>query len=115
MPVTITTHAVEESTFVITASFTDEADNPVTPNAGLVWSLTDTEGNVINAREDIGLTEATSVDIVLQGADLALNTTKASVVERVLIVEGTYDSTVGNNLPLKEEARFFIDGLVKIT
>ena len=112
MPTKLTTDAIEEGTYVITAAFTDEDGDAVTPNAGLVWSLTDGQGNVINSRENVAITPATSVTIVLTGDDLAIGTNKT---HRVLLVEGTYDSTLGSNLPLKDQATFDICDLVKVT
>ena len=103
MPTTIETQAVEGSTYVITAAFTDEDGSPVTPNAGLVWRLTDEDGTVINSREDVALTPATSVTIVLHGNDLALT---GGTAWRIVTIEGTYDSSLGNNLELKDQVRF---------
>ncbi len=69
MPATLTTNAVEKSTYIVTAAFTDEDGDAVTPNAGLVWTLTDMNGVVINSREDVSISPDTSVDIVLSGND----------------------------------------------
>jgi hypothetical protein len=112
VPVTLDEEANEESTYVLSVSFADENGDPVTPNAGLTWSLTDLTGNVINAREDVALTPATSVTIVLSDADLALPDRSDPL--RVVTLEGTYNSSLGNNLPLKDEARFKIRNLVKV-
>lgn len=112
MPATLVSKAVEESTYVITASFTDEDGNAVEPEAGLTWSLYDKYGNVINEREDVTLTPATSVDIVLSGDDLALTSNDSGV--RKLTVKGTYVSDLGT-LPLKDEVTFVVADLVGIT
>lgn len=106
-------HADEEATFIVPVQFLDEDDNPVTPNAGLKWHLTDKFGKVINSRKDVALTPGTSVDIVLEGADLVILQGHAEEL-RVLTVEGTYDSSAGTGLPLKIETRFWVDNLVKI-
>jgi hypothetical protein len=110
----LTTLAPEEGTYVITRTFRDEAGTAVTPNAGLNWTLTDTAGNVVNSRSAVAITPASSVNIVLSGDDLALSSTYAGR-RRVLIIEGTYNSTFGNNLPLKLECRFDIQDFVKVT
>ena len=46
-------NANERSTYVITAAFTDETGAPVTPNNGLVWSLMDPLGTVMNSRSAV--------------------------------------------------------------
>jgi hypothetical protein len=109
-------HAKEEGAFTITASFTDEDDQAVTPNDGLVWHLTDKDGNVINSREDVALVEASSIDITLSGDDLAFQAAEAGLekVLRILTLEGTYNSSKGSNLPLKDEVKFYVDALVYI-
>lgn len=111
MPTTLTTHAVEESTFIITASFTDEDGNAVTPST-LKWTLTDDAGNVINSREDVSIAPASSVDIVLSGDDLALSGYGPAF--RILTIEGTYSSDAGSDLPLKDSVKFVVDNLVAV-
>jgi hypothetical protein len=114
MPFEITAlKAVEESTFVLTASFIDENDLPVTPNAGLVYTLTDEAGNIINDLENMPLTPDTNVDILLFGDDLSIGYAKKAKL--IILVEGSYDSTLGNNLPLKDSCTFTVEGLLKIT
>ena len=112
MPTTLTTHAVERSTFVVTASFTDENGEPVTPTT-LQWTLTDLEGNVINNRSQVSITPSSTVDIVLSGDDLALQGDSPEM--RVLTIEGTYNSTLGTGLPLKESVKFIVDNLVAVS
>lgn len=112
MPVYLSPNAVEQSTYAITVAFTDEAGNPVTPNAGATWTLTDSNGNVINELEDVGFTEDDTITIVLSGADLTLVDNDK---ERVLTVQCTYDSDLGNDLSFKQEVRFFIDDLVNVS
>ena len=112
MPTTLTTHAVEKSTFVITVAFQDEQGNSVTPNE-LTWTLTDMNGNVINNRDQVSITPDSSVDIVLSGDDLALEGDAPEL--RVLTVEGTYSSDLGNDLPIKDSVRFIVDNLVAVS
>lgn len=107
----LTTEAVEQSTFVVTVSFTDETGAPVTPNAGLAWTLTDRQGNVINSRSAVAITPGESVEIVLGGADLE---TGESDALRLLTVQGTYNSNAGTNLPLAEEVEFYVRGLAAL-
>jgi len=109
---TLTTVAQEEGTYIITAAFTDEGDSAVTPNV-ITWTLTDRDGDVINSREDVSVdTPASSIDIVLSGDDLAIGT---NGISRVLLVEATYDSDAGSDLPLKGQVRFNIDDYVAVT
>lgn len=107
----LTVEAVEQSTYVITASFTDETGAAVTPNVGLIWTLTDRNGVVINGRSAVSITPGESVKIVLSGADLDFSGADAL---RLLTVEGTYDSSLGLGLPLKEEAEFVVRGLAAV-
>jgi len=51
------TKAVNESTYILTSTFTDADDSAVTPNA-LTWSLTDLDGTVINSRSATVVTPA---------------------------------------------------------
>ena len=115
MPITLELHADEESTYLATAAFTDAAGDPVTPNANTIkWTLSDMEGTVINSRLNIVITSDTSVDIVMSGDDLALQTGEVGTVKRLLTVVAVYDSTEGSDLPLNEETVFLLDPLVKI-
>lgn len=117
MPTALTVHAIEESTYVITVSFTDEDGNPKTPTS-VIWSLTDKNNNIINSREDkvaIIVAPATSVEIVLSGDDLAMQAGEWSGVKRILTVEAVYDSALGIGLPLKESAHFTLDNLVAVS
>lgn len=104
----LTVEAVEQSTYVITASFYDESGAAVTPNAGLSWTLTDRHGTVINSRSAVNITPGMSVEIVLSGADLDFDGADAL---RLVTVAGTYNSDAGTNLPLREEVEFVVRGL----
>ena len=111
MPVDITTHAVEGSTFVIDAQFSDADDTTVVPNS-IAWTLTDKDGTVQNSLEGVSLTAATTVTIVLSGTDLTLVTGGDGL--KILYFDVDYDSTEGSGLPLREEARFYVDALVNV-
>jgi len=111
MPLELDGKAVEKSTYVITLSFKDESGSAVTPNSAN-WTLTDGAGAVINNRENVVITPAESVDIVLRGADLALSENDNGM--RLLTVEALYNSSLGNDLPLKDSVKFYIVNLVKI-
>lgn len=114
MPTTITSvKAVERSTFVVTVSFLDENDDPVTPNSA-TWSLVDVRGTIINSREDVVISPLSdSVDIVLSGNDLVV--TGGHVEDkRYLVIEAVYDSDLGSNLPLKDHLEFYVLNLKKV-
>jgi hypothetical protein len=115
MTTTLATHAKEQSTYSISASFTDEDDEAVAPKT-LSWTLTDISGTVINERENVNIpSPSASEDIVLSGADLALQSNESTQGVRVFTVEGTYDSDAGSDLPLNDEIRFIVDGLVAVS
>jgi hypothetical protein len=120
MPTTIGTAtkvALEESSFTLSVSFTDDDGNAVTPNAGLNWTLTDRTGKtVINSRETVIITPASTVYITLSGKDLSLlSTEKAKHLSRILTIQGTYDSSLGVGLSIVDECHFTVENLVYIT
>ena len=105
--------APEEGTKVFDVDFYDEDDTPVAPNE-LTKTLTDLNGNIINSIDDVvvgGL--ASSMTFVLQGNDLAIPV--AGMVGRVFTLEGTYDSSLGTDMPLKVEIIFKIKEMVGVT
>jgi len=115
MTTALTTTAEEESTYVITAAFEDEDGDAVTPDS-ITWSLTDNDGSIINGREDVSIAvPAASNDIVLSGDDLAIQSSESGTARRWLILEAVYDSDIGANLPLKDDAVFVITDLKKVT
>jgi hypothetical protein len=110
MPAQLSTEAIEESTYPVTVSFTDEAGAAVIPTAA-TWTLSDKNGNVVNSREDVVISSlAASVTIVLSGDDLALSNGRI----RKLTIKATYNSSLGNGLPLKDEVTFLITNLVNV-
>lgn len=112
MPSHLSTPAVERSTYAVGVTFTDDNGALVTPNSGLTWTLTDDSGSVINSRSAVAITPATSVTIVLHGDDLAIGTNGR---RRILYINGTYDSSLGSGLELKDEVRFEISDLVNVS
>ena len=113
MSVKLTTKANEESTYKITAAFTDAEGTAVTPNT-ITWTLTDEDGTVINSRSNVSATPSTSIDIVLSGDDLALQSGESYEVNRIITIKAVYDSSEGSGLPLYEEAKFTITDLTNI-
>ncbi len=116
MPTTITTKtAIEKSTFVVTASFVDAAGVAAVPKSGLNWTLTNSSGTVINSRSSVVIAPAASVDIVLSGLDLAMQTGERGKVRRVLTIQGTYDSDEGTGLQINDECVFLLQNLLVVT
>jgi len=112
MATELTVSATEGSTYVITASFTDEDGSAVVPDT-VTWTLTDTLGTVINSRQDVSETPASSIEIVLTGDDLAVDGYNSPV--RVFTVEGTYTSlTHGAGLLLTGSATFTVERLAGV-
>jgi len=104
--------ANEKGTIVITCAFTDEDGDPVVPTT-IKWTLTDGAGDVINEREQVSvLVPAATTYIVLSGDDLELEATDTSqYVNRYFLIEATYTSTYGTNLPLRDSTYFKIENL----
>ena len=95
----------EKSAGVITVVFKDEDGVAVIPTS-IKWTLTTMNGvTVINSRDQEDITPAASVDILLEGDDLALTETEQSVkeIDRRLTVEAVYDSDLGTDIPLKDD------------
>lgn len=103
--------APEGGTFGIRCDFvekTPEGDVPFTPKAPLTWNLRDSKGAEVNGKSDIPISPAQSVTIVLKGGDLTL--TGSSAI-RYVLVEGTYDGVLGNDLTVIKEVSFQIENL----
>lgn len=106
----------ENGTGIVEAVFRDEAGQLVVPKSA-TWTLTDEDGDVKNAREDVAISPLDStVSIVLAGDDLALSTGFSGVAEkRIILIRAVYDSTdYGNDLPLNQQVIFCIDNLAAI-
>jgi hypothetical protein len=101
----------EDGTAIITLTFTDEDGTTVIPTE-LKWQLMETDGTIINNRT-FALGSFTGTTIVLFGDDLAIEDGESLC--RILSVQGIYDSTAGNNLPIKGELMFWIDAFIENT
>lgn len=111
MGLILTQKANEESTYVVAVTFYDESGIAVIP-VSVVWTLTDSDGTVINLRTAVVATPAATVNIILGGDDLAL---PSSDLRRIILVYATYNSSLGNGLALREEIEFEIEPLVNVT
>ena len=115
MPTTLSSVAVEKSTYVVVAAFTDENGDAVAPTT-LTWTLTDSEGNIRNSRENVEVSSpSSSENIVLSGKDLALKNQGNYKEDRILKIHATYTSSYGSGLPLRASCRFSIVNLKAVS
>lgn len=106
--------ATEESSVGIKFTFTKE-DGTAPTISSMTWTLTDTDGAVINGREDVSISSPTAEQtIILSGDDLALTNQEHEYEWRVLTIEAMVAITTGT-IPIRESARFVIYNLVAIT
>jgi hypothetical protein len=108
MPVELSARARDRSTFVVEASFTDEEGTPVVPNA-VTWTLLDRDRGVVNSRDGVIETPAASITIVLGAADVDHDDGEL----RRLVLDWTYNSDLGNDLPGREQLTFHIDDIAE--
>jgi hypothetical protein len=110
MPQKLSEKAVEKSSYTVRFEFNERTPSglvPFVPNSGLIWSLVDEDGQTVNSKKDIPIDPpAQTVDVVLKGDDLAL--ADGHPVMRYVSIEGTYNGTAGNDLPMIDEASFQI-------
>lgn len=110
---TLKPNATEESTYAVVVSFVDDTGAAVTPSAA-TWTLTDKDNTVKNSRSAVTISGLdTSVTIVLSGDDLAMSSANDRI--RKLLIQATYDSDMGTDLPLNAQATFYIDNLTAVT
>lgn len=113
MPTTITSTITEQSTAVFTVALTDDAGAAVVPSA-ITWTLSDDDGNTINSRSEVAVgSPASSITVVLYGADLAIIGDDDDGARR-LTIEATYDSDAGSDLTLKDAAKFTVTDLAAV-
>lgn len=104
----------EEGAGGVRVNFTDTNGTAVAPNT-LTWSLLDPNGNILNSREDVTITPAASVVIILTGDDLAFLAGESGNALRFLLLKGTYhSSTLGNDVPLRAQCGLYISDFVGV-
>ena len=115
MPTVFTNKAVELSTFAVHVCFYDENSQAMAPNS-LYWTLADPDGTIFNNRSMTAITSVqSSIDIVLSGSDLAISSGSLLAEEnRVLTIQGNYNSSLGNALPLNDRVKFVVINLSAI-
>lgn len=106
MPTILSSQPTQNGTYIVTISFIDENGDAFSP-VTLFWSLVDINGDIVNNREDVEISNPTSEEsIVLSGDDLAV--TDELSTRRIVLISGTYNSTLGNGLPLVDSVAFTI-------
>jgi hypothetical protein len=117
MPTNLSINAAEQGTLVISGAFTDEDGAAVVPDADSIeWTLSDADGNVVEGCNGVEITpSASTFEVVLKGTDLKLFAGEtAQKVERRFLIEATYTSDLGANLPLKEVGYFYINNFAAV-
>ena len=117
MPVKTKIRAAEKSTYAVDMEFEDEDGNAVAPKS-LLWTLTDRNGTPINGRErEAVAAPAASVTVVLKDDDLQILAAERALeyVERRFVIEATYDSSNGTDLPLNDVLTFTLDNLAYVS
>ena len=112
----LTQIAKEKGTYAVTVAFADQDGTAIIP-ATLTWSLMTTAGTAINAKTDVAVSvPAATNDIALTGDDLAIQTGETGTfVKRVLLVEGTYNSTYGTGLAFRDAILFLLENLTGVS
>ena len=113
MAIRLSRIAIEKSSYDIPISFLDENKRSVIPNI-VTWTLTTMSGETINSRVDVAETPAAEVVISLGGLDLAIFPGETGIVDRLVTVYSTYDSSLGNDRPLREAIIFPLQNLTAV-
>ena len=94
---------LEGGTVIVGASFEDSKGSSVTPNT-LTYTVLNEYEEVVNSLKDQTISPSSSIEVTLSGDDLPAG-------KLYFLVEGTYDSDAGSNLPLKGYATFTVQRL----
>ena len=107
MSIQLTNKPVERGSAEFVIKFYDTRKKLVEPNDDITWSLYRPDGEIVNSRENIDVTPpAEEISIVLMGDDLPNG-------ELILLVECTFNSDLGSNLPLRKEREFRVERTTK--
>lgn len=97
----------ENGTIVLDVSFLDEDGIAVIP-ATIAWTLTDDVGTIINSRHAVSVAvPAAAIHIVITGDDAAI-LSDTDQGKRVVLLEWTYNSTLGAGLAATDEILFSV-------
>lgn len=98
---------MERSTRIVTVDLVDEDGNAVTPKSAN-FTLTDGNGALVNSRDAVPITPlASTLNVVLEGDDLVAGATLEERT-RCVVIEGTYDSSHGSDLPINSACKFLV-------
>ena len=100
--------AKEGGTYVVTATFYDEDDALVVPTT-ITWTLKDSGGSVVNSRQDVSVSPASSIYITLTGSDLPVNSHPQE--ELILTVNAVYNSSYGTDLTLVNQCKITVEAI----
>lgn len=102
-PITVNAGA----SWILRVSFFDENDTPVIPNS-IKWSLVDSEGNIINGRDEVAVSPAAAVVYIHL---LPLDNAETLDSKRVVRIKAKYFSVLipGEEITLIEEAVYYVD------
>lgn len=104
--IVITVKPAESGAAKVTVGpFRDEDGNLVTPTS-ITWSLSTLTGTIVNSRHNVSVTPGSTVAWLISDADLAVSDGDTA---RMITVTSLYTSTLGSNIPLREQARFNIE------
>ena len=99
---------MEGGSAVLCISFKDDNKSPIVPLT-LSWTLCDALGGIINNRQDeVVDTPASVTKILVYGDDLKLTDAEDDGF-RLVLLDGTYDSSLGDGIPLKDQFGFYIE------
>ena len=107
-PAKLTTHAKEESAYLIEVTFADFGGTSVVPTS-FIYSVTDQSGTAINALSAIALTSGvigTTTSILIYGTSLSITNSEDTI--RIFTCNGLWDSTYGTSSTYTGEAQFII-------
>lgn len=107
------TKALENSTYIPVIEFTDASGEAVTPDS-VKWTLVNSKNEVINGREQVEVADSdldSEINIVLSGDDLKIENQRRSEEKRWLVVEATYTSDEGSDLPANQQHEFVVVNL----
>lgn len=86
--------------------FKDEDNQTVVPSA-VSWSLSKTDGSIVNSRHNVTLTPAGTISWLISASDLAV--TDSNNTGRIITVSFTYSSTLGGDVTSRVQAMFNIE------
>lgn len=89
---------LDTTSVVVLFSVRDTSNNVITP-ATAKWSLYDEDGNVINTHENVAITPAPEMSVVLSPSDLPYELSNNHLI---LLLEATYSSAYGTLSVAKE-------------